>query len=566
MSKLFRDHLQRLRLQSSSRGLENVGNWITQNTYLGGKPFSFVDHEYQEAVVRDASKLVIVRKCSQVGLSELTVRFAVGACNAIPNFTTIYTLPTAGFARTFAKTRIDPVITDSPAARGALNSDVDNSEVKQFGSSFLHIKGTIGTASAISVPADMLVHDEVDFSDSEVMSNYTSRLTHSKYKLVRKFSTPTVSGYGISAEFDHSRRHWNFVKCCHCNHWFIPDYFEHVRLPGFKGESLRQINRNTIQKYIVDDAYVECPQCGKAPDMGIEFREFVCENPDENHIAAGYQIQPFDAPAFITPGDLIKASTSYARYADFINFNLGLPAEDAESAITKEELREMFRPAPPWQFGATVMGLDMGQECTCVIAGITPLGELRVVHMERIDARNVVERRIELCKQYRVIMCVVDLYPFTETVWRMQERDKNVYAAQFVTKRGIETHWVREVEGDNDKSQADVREVQINRNRALDSLLALVRQPDGVLFKDSEEKELLIEQMTDMKRIKVLANRSETGEEVYVWQKSNKKNDHYHHALLYAYMASMLRGMTANVAPIPAILGKMRLKEYKNND
>lgn len=566
MSKMFRDHLQRLRLQSSSRGLANVGNWITQNTYLGGKPFSFVDHEYQETIVRDGSKLVIVRKCSQVGLSELTVRFAVGACNAIPNFTTIYTLPTAGFARTFAQTRIDPVIAGSPAAKSALNKEVDNSEVKQFGSSFLHIKGTIGTASAISVPADMLVHDEVDFSDSEVMSNYTSRLTHSKYKLVRKFSTPTVSGYGISAEFDHSRRFWNFVKCNHCNHWFVPDYFEHVRLPGFAGESLRQINRNNIQKYRVDEAFVACPSCGKAPNLGVEHRQFVCENPEDNYAAAGYQIQPFDAPAFITPGDLIKASTSYARYADFINFNLGLPAEDAESAITKEELRDMFRPAPPWQFGATVMGLDMGQECTCVIAGVTPMGELRVIHMERIDARNVVERRIELCKQYRVIMCVVDLYPFTETVWRMQERDKNVYAAQFVTKRGIETHWVREVDGNTDKSQADVREIQINRNRALDSLLALVRQPDGVLFRDCDERELLIEQMTDMKRIKVLANRSETGEEVYVWQKSNKKNDHYHHAMLYAYMASLMRGMTANLAPIPAILGKMRLKEYKNND
>lgn len=566
MSKLFREHLQRLRLQSSSRGLENVGNWITQNTLINGKLFSFVDHEYQEVIVQDTSREVIVRKCSQIGLSELSVRIALGMCNAIPGFSLIYTLPTAGFAKLFTQTRIDPIINDSPALRGALNKDVDNSSVKQFGTSFLHIKGTIGQATAISTPADATVADEYDFSNLEILSNYTSRLTHSKYKLVRKFSTPTVSGYGISAEFDHSRRHWNFVKCCHCNHWFIPDYFEHVRLPFFKGESLRQITRNNIQKYPVDEAFVQCPKCGKAPDMSIAFREFVCENPEEKHIAAGYQIQPFDAPAFITPGDLIKASTSYARYADFINFNLGLPAEDAESAITKEELREMFRPAPPWQFGATVMGLDMGQECTCVIAGVTPMGELRVVHMERIDARNVVERRVELCKQYRVIMCVVDLYPFTETVWRMQERDKNVYAAQFVTKRGIETHWVREVENDTDKSQAEVREVQINRNRALDSLLALVRQPDGLLFKDSDEKELVIEQMTDMKRIKVLANRSETGEEVYVWQKSNKKNDHYHHAVLYAYMASMLRGMTANLAPLPAILGKMRLKEYKDND
>jgi phage terminase large subunit GpA-like protein len=267
-------HLNRLKSSVYKRfSLANVADWVAENTYIKGERFSFVDHEYQLAILQDPSREIVVRKCSQIGLTELSSRRALAQCNIMPGFTIIYTLPTASFANMFVKTRIDPMIDGSPALAAAVHNTTNNSEVKRFGESFLYFKGTRGVAAAISIPADGLVHDEVDFSDLEVITNYQSRLTHSKYKHKTSLSTPTVSGFGISAQFDQSRRHYNFCKCNHCNNFFVPNYYHHLRVPGL--DDLHDITKDTIHKYDIGSAWLECPKCGKEPSLQIEHRQWV---------------------------------------------------------------------------------------------------------------------------------------------------------------------------------------------------------------------------------------------------------------------------------------------------
>ena len=70
------------------------------------------------------------------------------------------------------KTRFDPVIADSPELRAKLDAEVDNTGLKRIGGSFLYIRGTFSKNAAISVPADILIHDEVDFSNQEVMMHW----------------------------------------------------------------------------------------------------------------------------------------------------------------------------------------------------------------------------------------------------------------------------------------------------------------------------------------------------------------------------------------------------------
>jgi hypothetical protein len=84
----------------------------------------------------------------------------VGDVRDDQGFHVIYTLPTAGFAAILAKTRVNPVIHDSPYLREASNG-TDSIEVKQFGNSFLYLKGAASTNAPISTPTDMLIHDEV---------------------------------------------------------------------------------------------------------------------------------------------------------------------------------------------------------------------------------------------------------------------------------------------------------------------------------------------------------------------------------------------------------------------
>ena len=112
-----------------------VSTYVREHTKLGISPFSFVDHEFQEAVLNDDSQETNVQKCSQIGMSEVTVRRALGLVNILQPYTLIYTLPTAGFATTFMKTRISPVVQASPDMLSRLSKINDNMEIKQFGDS-----------------------------------------------------------------------------------------------------------------------------------------------------------------------------------------------------------------------------------------------------------------------------------------------------------------------------------------------------------------------------------------------------------------------------------------------
>lgn len=553
----FKYHVERLKAATVKRfDIKDIAKWITSKTYIAGELYSFKDHEYQEKVISDTSREVNVIKPSQVGLSETSVRLALALCAIMRNYTVAYTLPTAGFAGTFMRTRVDPVIQSSPYLSAMIHNTTDNAEVKRLGESYVYMKGAQSSNAPISVPCDHLIHDELDFSDPEVISQYHSRLTHSKYKRKHRFSTPTIPGRGIDKEMQRSRRHINMVKCDHCNHWFAPDYYEHVKIPGYSGD-LMDVTKHNLHTLRHDEAYVQCPKCHGMPSLQHEHREWVCENPTENHVAAGYQVTPFDAPNIVSAGYLVDASTQYKRRVDFVNFGLGRPAEDKESTLTEDELKSLLIPNQMLGlYGSYVMGLDMGALCHCIVAFCTHDGLMIIVHAEAIPVANVRVRRKELARQFAVRMTVVDHQPYTETVLAMQAEDVNLYAAVYVTSKNIETHYIREQDEDDAKGKIEIRQVNINRDKALDAVMDEIRGRRVFKVTDDQD-EAWTTQMRDMKRIKEWGKDKEM---VFMWRKSEDGNDHYHHATLYANVASQMLGVTKSLIALPFLAGKFRLK------
>lgn len=553
---LFKNHVGRLKSATLNKHTAGtLPEWICEHTYIAGAKYSFVDHEYQERILRDESQECVIRKCSQVGISELAARMSLALCAVVPYYTVGYTLPTAGFATTFMRTRIDPVIQSSPYLSDLVHTTTDNAEVKRLGDSYLYLKGSQSSNAPISVPMDHLVHDEVDFSDPEVIGQYQSRLTHSKHQRKTKLSTPTIPGRGIDREFQRSRRHFNMVKCSCCNHWFIPDYFEHVKVPDYSGD-LRMITKANLHKFRYQEAVVACPKCGGHPSLQVGYREWVCENPNDHFVAAGYQVSPFDAPNIIKPSYLIKSSTEYKRYIDFINFNLGLPAEDKESTLTEEELRELIIDQLDPSWGSYVMGLDMGLLCHCLVAFVTHDGFLINVHSEAIPVHLVRKRRKELAQKFRVRMTVVDSQPYTETVLAMQDEDPNLFGAVYVRSKNIETHYVREQDEDKREAKVEIRQVNINRDKAFDALMEVVRAKMLLKVKD-ENDDLWVEQLTDMRRIKEWTADAELS---FVWRKSEEGNDHFHHAQLYAWIASQILGVSKSQLALPSLVSSFKVK------
>ena len=61
LDSLSLHHLQRIRTATTQRvGRKDIARWIEQNTYINGRNFSFLHHEYQERILQeDAIELVI---------------------------------------------------------------------------------------------------------------------------------------------------------------------------------------------------------------------------------------------------------------------------------------------------------------------------------------------------------------------------------------------------------------------------------------------------------------------------------------------------------------------------
>ena len=84
----------------------NHSAWVQKHTTLQGDPFNFKHHEMQVAIFDDPASRIAVRKCSQVGLSELQVRKLLTISAVMRYVRVIYTLPTRQFAMRFAKDQI----------------------------------------------------------------------------------------------------------------------------------------------------------------------------------------------------------------------------------------------------------------------------------------------------------------------------------------------------------------------------------------------------------------------------------------------------------------------------
>lgn len=542
MNEFRSQHLQRIRSATVDKlKLSDLPKWVEKETKINGRAFRFKDHEYQEKIMGDDSREVVIRKCSQVGISEMSIRMALGLVSLMDSYSVIYTFPTATFAATYVKTRVDPVIVGSPFLKGAISNSVDSSEVKQVGRNFLYFKGAQAGTAAISVSCDHLIHDEVDFSDTMIIGQYQSRLTHSPYKRKTKLSTPTVPSGPIDTAFQHSQRHWLFVKCNHCSHSFIPDYYEHVKIPGYD-DLLVKVTKDNLHRIRWEEATMLCPHCGREPSLQAEHREWVCENPGDKYVAKGYQVSPFDAPNLITTPYLVESSTQYDRVVDFQNFNLGIPAQDSENGFTEEDLNSMA--LEDVGLGNThVMGIDLGLICHFVVGFMAADMTAVAVYRERVPLNKFRERFFALAAQYRITIKVSDIQPYTDLIMALSSADPNLYGARYVSRNGLEVYDVKKQDEDPDNAIAGVREVSLNRNALFDKVLSEARAGRIKVVKgDDEDWKLFKAHMTDMKRA---AATLRNGEFTSVWQKSPKGRDHYHHALGYFWVAAQMRGIAS---------------------
>lgn len=534
-----------------SSPMAGLDRWITSETYLGDSKFNFKDHEFQIGILQDERNTVDVRKCSQVGLSELMARFGLAFLATNTGVSVILALPHQKFATKFAKGRLDPIIETSPALASLMVKAADSSDLKRLGTSTLYLTGTYGTQSAISIPAKLLIQDEVDFCNQTVLTQMNSRLRHNLdggYR--RRFSTPTVPGYGIDLLFTASTQAHYLCRCKHCNHEDEVDFETQVVIPGWEG-SFEQLEREHISAGLVDyrNAWIRCLKCGKDLQASLQdpsCRRWVEKCPGREH--GGYQVAPTDLPLYNTPARILAQLQDYERKADFYNFVLGLPYEDAENSILGAVVDAMTTlPKLDIEVPLTAdnvgIGVDVGKTAHILI-GTQDEGGKNVVWAEtyRYSAQDTIAGRVcELIDRTSADCTVIDAGPdFSTASAVVAEFPGRAFANYYVRteKRNLSITEINEETGT----------LSTNRTKSLDRLVKGINGGHW-RFARMEEMRLVKEHFRGMKRVTVP---DQDGEPSPSWMKTGE--DHFFHAANYLDIAFEMSGWKPKgyVFPAPA--------------
>lgn len=562
-------HLNRIRAGISALP-PTFASWILENTRLKGKPFSFLHHEYQKIILDDQHPRKVIKKCSQIGMSDLSLRYAMALCNVLV-VKCSYVLPTTTFLQKFVKMRLDPLIDASPALKARLSKGNDSSQMKQFGESFFLGQGASASSAMtpLSLDLDCLIIDEIDACESQDLINQLiSRLTHSEYKIETYFSTPTIPGYGISKKFEESKQFLLMQRCTRCNHQFTPDYFKHVVLPGFD-RPLKDITYQTarlIQGLDLSTAYLQCPKCKRPlPSSYItdpSSRTFETDSPDSHSEFHGYHVTPFAVPKVIPPGDLIRRSTRYSAIQGFYNDGLGLDLDSSESGLSLNEIDTFFSDTPALDHipPYSMLGMDMGGECATLIGYPTPNhsdvpSHLRVTHAELVPLHEVRGAYPRLSATHHVICGVIDSMPYTDVVLFLQGRHSTLWASVFSNKKGLSLYDIREKNEDAPTTAMSmVRGLDVARDRVLDLVVSSLRA--GAIKFDPlpRYRSTITEHLLSLKRIRVKAM---NGEETFRWVKTDG-NDHFFFALTYLFLAQCVGGSNSCSVPLPFLAAKFK--------
>lgn len=525
-------------------------------------PWSWSEHEYQIDIANEECDDVAIKKCAQVGLSELSIRMSLAWCCMSDYRKMAYILPTSKFAGEFSSTRFDPAIKSSSYVSGVVSKEVDNTTVKQIGTCFMVMRGTSGTTAAISIDLDWLLIDEKDFCNQEVLGSFVSRLQHSDLKMNTDFSTPTLPKYGISALYDESTQGRYMVRHSRCEKWVAPVFFKDVVIPGFDSD-LMDFGKGDRFHSGIDAAYVSCPACRAAIDWrdfcDPDRRVWVHTYPDRSK--KGYHVVPWDVPKYNTLPDVLGSIGLYKLKSDWVNFRLGLEHSSADNSFVMENI-DTFKDGRGYALsglaGAGVKGVfigaDLGKTSWLMVGVPNKWGGMTVICAEKVDVSGVVDANLgvfvrDTFRKLHGRRVIVDAAPNYETAMYLHKKlpEGQAYGAYY----GGEKKNTLDVHSFNDATGV----VTLDRVGSFDDTAKAVNT-GAIRFADVACLDLVKEHLGNIKKLR--AGKAGGGV-TESWVSTGP--DHFAHALNYLYAAySSMESRYLGVSVVGGVMvGKTRV-------
>lgn len=513
---------------------QSMADWICSNTTIKGRPFSFDGYEFQRAIAEDMHPNVAVKKCSQIGLTEVQIRKTLAIATRNTGIAGIFSMPNE---KMFTKTyngRIKPILEKDDVFNPPSTSKPTRSKDQiQIRDSFVYITAcTEGDATSLS--ADYLMHDELDLSPQEIIALYQSRVQGSDMQITQSFSTPTFANFGIDKRYKMSDKREYFVKCDHCNHWQVPRFepkFIHLNNYKFDVERFDELTTQQIAMLDLEDSYVRCERCERRLNLGDpERRQWVAERPlIENY--RGYQVRPFSTPR-LKPRYIFTQLGKYAEdgfLRGFYNTVLGEEYTNADAQVQKADIEVAMDKGTasipeisPWT--AVYLGIDVGFVCHLTLSYDDENGVPIFFLFETIPAAFLERRVAELRTMYNIVQGAMDRFPYTQQANEIRDMSNGLIMP-------IQYRGGNSLQAQYEPDTKEISHYSASNTLVLDRLHSIISHRRIVLSGYQGQRETLISHITDMIR-----DEAPGGDAEAVWKK-NTGNDHYFHSMAFNLLA-----------------------------
>lgn len=257
--------------------------WADKSRYINGQKYKCIDAPHTIHIM-DWVKDPRVRKISimgsaQCGKTDLILNIVGYFIDCEPR-TIIIMFPTMENAKDFVKTKLDPMINETPSLRRKVRdvkrygrTEKESAMMKKFPGGWLKIITGNSTAGTRGISARVTIADDIDQlvigqqKEGDPTYRLEKRTTAYKYNYLHiNISTPTLAGSSrIDAMMGLSSAAKYYVTCPYCKG--EPFYFETEKLQWEKeyeqslfDETLPEEKRKVL-KHHPETAYYPCPHC-----------------------------------------------------------------------------------------------------------------------------------------------------------------------------------------------------------------------------------------------------------------------------------------------------------------
>lgn len=387
-------------------------------------------------------RTLMVMKSSQSGL---TFHVLIWLVRRIAEMATsiLYVIDSIGKAKDLSKTRLQPLLKNCRATKIEVEAGEDkkmNTLVYEVLNAILRLAGAGSAGQVASVPADVVVGDELDkwkvaAGEAHPWLLLIQRIKRSEFGKAIGFSTPTDETGITHICYKSGSQHKYFVPCPHCHHFQVINHdrirFSHCKDAGGKGYDLQRVLRETYMECeseickgrIEEDHKLEMMLAGEW--RPTNFREIEVDGikqlvpgwtPGEMsaHISDFYSMHPKSTWGVLA-FEFIQAQGHPGKLHDWTNGRAGLPIKKTVASVAMKHILRLRSQFQPYKRGSlpvvpavlTIQVDNQGDHQKWTAFGMMPNGSMWLIDwgktLDREEIKDIAARQIKCGPNERLL-------------------------------------------------------------------------------------------------------------------------------------------------------------------